>query len=67
MGRALPVEPDTNSVEEVRTWLATSKNTPPDTYATRQSWGYPARYRGGVIWDPDADLLQAHRAQRRSN
>lgn len=68
MGRALPVEPETDPVEAVRTWLATSNNATPRLLREKAVVGrYPARYRGRVIWDPDADLLEAQRVQRRSN
>jgi hypothetical protein len=68
MGRALPVAPGANPVLAVRDWLATSNNKTPRFLRKKAVVGlHPAKYFGRVIWDPDAELLQAQRAQRRSN
>ena len=59
LGRALRVDPDANPVEAIREWLATSNNATPRLLRMKGVVGlYPARYKGRVIWDPDADLRQ---------
>ncbi len=56
MGRALPVEPDADAVEAVRTWLATSNNATPRLLREKAVVGlHPAKYFGKVIWDPYAE------------
>ncbi len=68
MGRALPVAPGANPGLAVRDWLATSNNQTPRLLRKKAVVGlHPAKYFGKIIWDPDADLQQAQRAQRRSN
>lgn len=53
MGRALPVEPDSDPVLAVRDWLAKSHNKTPGFLREKAVVGlYPARYRGKVIWNP---------------
>jgi hypothetical protein len=49
--RSLPVEPDADPVEAVRSWLKTSKNKSPRLLKEEAVVGlYPDRYRGLVIW-----------------
>ena len=56
MGRALPVEPETNPVEALRTWLVTSNNATPRHLREKAVVRlHPARYRGKIIWDPYAE------------
>ena len=56
MGRALPVEPDSDPVGAVRTWLATSNNATPRYLREKAVVGlHPSKFRGRVIWDPYAE------------
>ena len=56
MGRALPVDPEANPVDAVRSWLATGKDGTPWHLRKKAVVGlYPAKYRGKVIWDANVD------------
>jgi hypothetical protein len=49
--RSLPVQPDADPIEAVRTWLDTSKNETPRLLREEAVVGlYPHQYRGRVIW-----------------
>ena len=56
-GRSLPVEPEANPIEAVRTWLTTSRNPTPRHLRQKAVVGlYPTRYQGKILWDASVDL-----------